>query len=472
MSYAGAVSGGILGYIVGDVPGAIKGARLGYNARESVQSYLNKMAPVTRKRKLSLVQYSSNKKKQTVPKHTFRIVKQKSYSYIPKKSSVSSVVPRTGSSSNSIRAARVRNTVNKKVTAKKSKKVKVSKKFRAQVNQVLTSKTCVGTYTEITYALAQLPQNRGGQQHATSCCPNIGSGAGETLFSPLEVLDAASVLFNNKTASQDAKATASGLGVSVGIDSLDGRTEKIQVLKSSYSIVFKNNTRRTIIMQLYEVTPKNRQNVVEMGSAGSQWYNCMTNEATVPAGSLMTSAINLAGATPNTLYVTPKTCKPYMKLWNVERHDITLDPGQTYDHYMEGPTGLYDFAKYWKPDATGSADEFYNHIPSKTRSVFATYRYDIVARAGPDNTAGLPGRWGSDILNEGLYMEYRKYFKLTCPETTGGIMPSTTVTSGSTAAKQFYLNGIKDVYYHKSWNEGNYAVARRIEETTATENVS
>jgi len=426
-------------------------ARQAYEYSRAAYSFLNKMAPygskAIKKRKLalklhkSLNEYQSlnpDRKKPTKTKLTIK--KQKSYSYIPAASAEASTATRT---------ARVaKNRVNRKVSFKKKPYVKVTRKFREKVKKSLMPAKVTGRWREISYSTtAKMPAAFANNQNMFGIGQNCGTAISTAFFTPAEVLDCASVLFNNKTPSQ-TKATASGLNTDFGTNTLDARTVKIEVLSSSASIVIKNNTSRTVIMQLYECSPKVRQNFMEFPEADVQWRSAMTNEATTTTG--MTSAINLGGADPNTLYATPFDSKPFMQVFNVERHDITMDAGQSYDHFLRGPSGVYDFAKYWRNDTTGAADQFYNHIPSKTRFVFVTYRYDLVS----NGTSG--GRFGdqtAETSKGGVVFEYRKNFHIVCPENTAGILPALTVSGAATLPQQFLLNGIKDIYYFKNWND-------------------
>jgi len=155
-----------------------------------------------------------------------------------------------------------------------------------------------------------------------------------------------------------------------------------------------------------------------------------------------------------------------MAQWNVEKHDVVLDPGQSYEHHMEGPTGIYDFQKYWRPDAISAADEFYNNIPSKTRFLFAVMRTDLCSSA-----TGVIGRLGIPDLQT-LTWEYRKHFKLLAPEqSAGSLFFGTTPTLPVNGILNFDLAQRRDCYWHKNYAESNQLPVYRVDELTASDNL-
>jgi len=458
-SFVGSAAGGALGYITANMPGAVAGSYLGSMAGKS---YLNKKQMKT----------PSRKRRNSVPYPTPGRTPKRVRTKPPVKKSKGSGragklhISTTKQDSLGYKNPYVRHTVNKKVSFKKKKQVTITSKFRAQVSKALRTTQPVGTWTEVSVGRSELLTTLGGKQKTISFTPNLSTtGLGtEVLFSPAEVLDCASVMFNKKTPSQFDKFNAT----SFGTDSFDPRTVKIEVISSSYSVVLRNNCRRTMIIQLYEASPKQKQNPQAEGNVLDQWPNSMTNEAS----SLGTgqSAINLANAGPETLYCTPWMSKPLTKLWNFERHDITLDPGQVHEHVVRGPSQVvYDYPKFWKPTSNaGLSDTFYNNQPAFVRTVFATYHFDLVQAAG-----GVAGRFGEDTATTSLLFEVKKKFKIKCPEQALGTLNPIAVVGGGTSTVSTQLTQLarKDVYYHKNWNESTSAAVDRVAEQTESVNV-
>ena len=359
--------------------------------------------------------------------------------------------------STSDRIAYVRNRKNKRVSIKRAPRVTVSKRFKAQVNKALEPQMNFGQYTETVTGGHNFPVPFGNRQITNQLAPSIGAGGGFSIFSPLDILDNASVLFNNQPGSQ-TKAAATLQVTDFNTLALDPRRATINVKQQTYSVVIRNNSNRTWIIQLYEVSPKKAMNHCTDSSALQQWTNCLLNESVQQDST--TKRINMEGTTPNTMYASPYDSKLFMKDWNVEKHDIILDPGQVYDHVMNGPVGEYDFSKFWRQDGSGAADEFLNVQPRFTRELFYTARLDLVADA-----SGNIGRWGYEAANKGLAYEFKKYTKLTCPATAGGVLTET----GTTTA--FKMTQQRDCFYKKHWFEGAYTPTERIDVQTSSDNI-
>jgi len=367
-------------------------------------------------------------------------------------------------SSRSERNALVRGRVKKSVSFKKKPIIKVTSKFKAQVKKALQPGKAVGHFTEIDgTGQAILSVVNGGKQEVFNIAPNGGAGNNWAIFSPVDVLDAASCLFNDKPATQ-TKATASGSITVPGAGSFDIRNVKIEVLKSSFQAAFKNNSLRTLMLTLYECSPKKLSNSVTDSTAEEIWRQAMLNEANSAFLLPNSKAINIAGTEPSTLYATPYMSKTFKAAFNIEQHDIVLDPGQTFEHYMEGPTGVYDFAKFWKPDGTTSADVFYNMVPSKTRYLFCVMKTDLC-----NTDLGASGRYGVPGTQQRLLWEYQKKFTILAPEQAGGTAFDLAVP---VVGGQINFNNtqLRDCYLHKNYGVVTGNPQFRVDVATAADN--
>jgi len=451
MEYVGAAAGATLGYITNNIPGAYIGFNEGYR-----RGKLYQMAPITRSqtRKAAL---RKRVRSRVIAVRSKDSVKPLMKAYVDKGNGG----PPKGNveSSKNARGVNVKNRFNKKVSFKKPKSVKISKDFRLKVSKALEPRNSHGKFQEVFYIRHLMGLSFGNKQ----CFERLYAGvynnnSDSTLFTPIAVLNAASVLFNNKTASL-TQATTSGINTTFSANTMDPRTAKVTVKNSFAQFTLRNNSRRTWIIQLYECSPKKMHNQIDEGDAYTQWGNCMINETNNPTDETQ-KKINLAGATPNTLYATPFQCAAFMKSWNVEKHDITMDPGQVYTHTVRGPSNtVYDFAKFWKADSSGSADQFFNTVPSKTRCVFFTARLDLCY----SSTTNAVGRWGipqySSLDTETLISEWKQYFNISIPEQAGG-----GVNVDALGIKQFTLGQARNCYHLKNWFENSYSPLTRIDD--------
>lgn len=370
-----------------------------------------------------------------------------------------------GNNENSVstRVAKVTNRRSKKVSIRKPKKVRITRKFRAKVNKALEPSMCFGKYMETTTGQFGFGLTLGNQQSSDRFTPSQGNACGSVVFSPVQVLDVASVLFNGKTATKATKATITGGNqTDFGNNTFDPRTVKVTVKNQYYSFVLRNNTKRTWIIQMYECSPKMKQSIIDDGDGLTQWVNVLQNTVG-NAQNVTQKNINLAGATANTLYSQPMDNPLFLKYWNIEKHDIVLDPGQTYDHFMQGPSGVYDFAKFWKPDNDGAANIFFNIQPKFTRHVFFTARLDLVT-----SEEGNCGRWGIAAADEKLLLESKYYYNIGLPSQTGGtLLENNSTTSGTS----FVLGQKRDCYYKVNWDAANTPPTVRVEEQTGVDNI-
>lgn len=450
MEYIGGASGAVLGYIHGNRRGAILGYQIGKKLAR-MPPYNTTTTP-SRKRSVSVTSTPGRRQTRTPVKPRMTI-----------KSRVGKKRTKTTEASAGLRAAKVKNRVKKGVTIKPKKKVKITKNFKLKVTKALSSKLAKGKYLEIVTDGTSFPLVLGNKQIRTRLGNDQGNAGSKLLFNPAHVLDSASVLFNNKVASRSSKWSVDGFGIyTFGDQSFDSRISKIHVLNSYASFVLRNNSNRTWIIQLYECAPKKDMSYILEQDVLQQWVNCMTNEANT--GDLEGTTINLGDATPETLYATPQSNKRLLKDWKFERHDIILDPGQTYDHFIQGPSDVvYDFAKFWRNDNSGAANVFLDINKRFTRQVIMTARVDLAQNA--ENTTS---RYGIPNGKGWLVWECKQYFNIEAPEHTPSLVTLPLPASGTINADR---DNIRDCYFHKHWTETpNVAPTIRFELQTGTDN--
>lgn len=375
---------------------------------------------------------------------------------------------------NGIKNAEVRNSFKKSVSFTKKPVVKVTKSFKDKVEKSLEPKKITGIFEESAYKRITFPTIYFNKQILNRIGLDAATGD-EMYFNPMRVLDAASVLFNDKIGSR-SKYSFNGAGVyDTQTNSFNYQNTCVNVINSYAKATIKNNSKRTWIIQLYECSPKMDMDFTDVGDANTQWRNAMIQELDSPVGTLE-KKINLNDATPETLYMTPNKCKAFMQKWNVEKHDVTIEPGQTYDHFMQGPQNVeYDFAKFYKLQASNVDRRFYDIQKKFTRCLIFTARLDIVTLkytplfGSPTYGAGRGGD-GYDI-GSSLNCEIKNYYKLSVPDKTGG-----TLSVPILGTTNFTNTQKRDCYFITNWDDlvsvgTTVTVEQRIEENTGEDNI-
>lgn len=227
---------------------------------------------------------------------------------------------------------------------KRSKKrQKVSKKLKAQVEQILTNKTPSGYYQERFY-YRYTPGND------SQAVYNLGQGFGtETgqangvyhFFDPTRVLDAASCLYNDK-----APTAVKGL---TDPRSFAYKNIKINVLRQWVQFEMKNLTARRIQMKLYTWELKNdvreTATVGGIGDFADIWSASFTDDAIAVGND---GRLNIAGAGRTTIGASPQFSPQMKRQFKMEEKIINIEAGKTVYHMVQGPRRDYDFSKFWE----------------------------------------------------------------------------------------------------------------------------
>lgn len=366
----------------------------------------------------------------------------------------------------STRQAAVKHQRKKNVSIKKPKKVRVSPKFRKQVVKALEPSKFYGKYHEMGAGYYTFPISLGGGQYVFR--PGHYSGLDQYLFNPMRVWHAANVLWNSKPESEQAQYTNYIPALQSNYYNLDNF--KINVKNSYTTYHIKNNSKRTWILTLYECAPKHNMSHLIEKDVYSQWLDSMSFDQGVPltaTGEIINPTFirNVNACTPATLGVTPGVTPQLNTKWSFEKHDIILDPGQTYVHYVQGPADtIYDFAKFRKQVSNVASQALENQFcdiqKNKTRQVLIVAKMDLVR-----NTAAAVRSGIDEADAQNLLIEYKNYFHLECPEQTGGIF------DGTAGNKNFSLGKQRTTYCYKNWATGTVAPLVRIDEENVEDTV-
>jgi len=315
-------------------------------------------------------------------------------------------VGRTGYSSTNAVSGRwkgKRKLVKRVTYAKNNKKVKVSKELRKKINKVITQDKPCGEFESLNFeGYKQANHNQQLVKYLGAEDYNFSHG----YFHPLRVLDAASVLFNQKAISLENPGITD-------TDNFNSTSIKIKVVKSWVKLTLRNNTDRTWDGHIYECAPKSNQTTSEPVTC---WTNALTSEYNAIQGAQQTNQtltanplINIGGSLAITNpYASPRQADQFNRWYDVIQKKVHLEPGEVYEHIVTGPADyVYNFPKMYNGTTA-------NFIQKCNRYVFFALNLDMLSTQTP-----VFGRWGQNNTNQYLICESREFFKIEMPEETG-----------------------------------------------------
>lgn len=379
----GGIAGGLLGYIHNNTKGAVAGYKLGKTLGKRF-SKKKLMAPIPRGTKRKAPNSFKSKAVSKVPRMGDRNVRTfKSNVKRRPKGRVSG--PR-----NSTTVGKSKK-YNKKVHYKKHVKTKVSRKLRAKIEKVISGRDYPGFYHSVFYGTQVVPA-----QNTQAVFPLLADNLQQYHFSPQQILNAASVLWNGKPVPV--------AGPFIGdVFNFDPKQTTVYVRKSWAVHQLKNNTQRTLYLKMFNCRPKNDQNGFD---AIGQWVSCLAEMAGSGAGGLYSE--NPLGTAVTTLHSDPRGLKGFSKWWTTEVTQYTMDPGQVVDYVVQGPSDVkYDFSKYY--DGTT-----YMPVQKIGRFVFGVLYGDLTY----GTLAGAARGVGNSVLNS-LAWESNAYYAMDMPDKAG-----------------------------------------------------
>jgi len=384
-----------------------------------------------------------------------------------------------------------------KVKVSNRKKVKVGKYLRSAIKQVMSGTTGRGTYTTVkqgyvgscnAYGGGGLSANVlgvasgavGSQTVAAFVDPSICPIGFRTLwnalcrnnlasapslitqgdlnyFTPYKILDAASVLFNEK-APGDPRITTGNLSevvaVATGLPLNSTPNLKIDVLDSSVVWRMKNTSDRVVHLDIWECTPTlkfQRDNIVATLLGQLVAFQSGGFDETVEYYKGSTGTISgeyLYEGNYDPLAVSKK----YQGLpFKWKKREMVLHPDEACIHTIKGPRGVLDFKNLVQTDAVGGLSQIQLNPLLKGWSVSCcvSVRGDQVFKP---QTSGVGGRdvytrpSGPGVVSFGMpvSIEVEEKYRIAVPEIAGY---RTANGAGGTSQT---LNFRKDRY--KFWN--------------------
>lgn len=277
---------------------------------------------------------------------------------------------------------------------KRKRAVTVSKKFKAKVRKVITKDAFKGKTMEIGYGCLRWIDSEDNKQIVVDITQYKGTSSTFPDFSHLKILDAASVLWNEKAQTADK---------SILIGNFDRQKIKIKVINSSVTYHFRNNTKRDCNMKLLEISPKNSNvefNPLDSWAAALSQTN--SDEGPNQNNSLITQ-----------LYSHPASLHSFRKQWNTKTTTICIPPGGKHTHVVLGPKDkMFDFSKFWN----GTTFKPYN---TDCKWLIAIYYPDLVT-----TTLSASGRYcaaQTETPDFGIAFETITNYLLEMPEQAGFI---------------------------------------------------
>lgn len=342
---------------------------------------------------------------------------------------------------------------------KKRKTVKVPKKLRTQIKQVLSNNRAVGTMktlrtstigtfsslgTQFLQSAYLGPGLTGVQAFRANCITSGGAstnnysywgcgvnfgtgsavadydlGAAFVYFSPGKVLDAASIMWNEKAASTSSWTSVPGnlttrLNTVTGVVD-DGKTKnlKIEVKQAYAKFTLKNNSQRALKVLCYYHTSKK----MWADKTPLQEYLNAVFEADVNNGILYSN--NGSSGLTNPL------CKPQMfhtfnANWKTSVTEMFIKPGEECVHTVQGPKNVvYDYAKYY----VNADDKSMGYHKGTAWCTFAVLP-DMQIGSAPAQVVNRSSRYiGNlvDTLYQPISVEVEEVYRLSCPEVAGFI---------------------------------------------------
>lgn len=390
--FIGSASAAALGFITADVPGAIAG----YKAYKSYQKRMPPLRHADKRRRHSIAGSSAagftpiyknvfdaqslpHKRKSSTSSASSRSSRRSSVVFKSSAKTSDKVIASRSSNVSSARKGKHR----VKKLHKKTPRVKVSRKLRQKVEKVIEGNDPKGYYQSYSWHIITEPTTNA--QSVTLLNPMVSiDGVQGSYFTPTQVLNAASILWNTKVPIPNPTYN----DVAGGIPSnFNYNNVKINVIKQWATNKFRNNTQRNYYINIYTCVRKTNGTATD---AKTEWEAAITQDqnAGVAIGGQKGNPAVVTLPSSSTLYITPSVSKSLYNNWDIELTKIYLKPGEEYVHTTTGPSKMYDYRKFFAGNVAWT-------MPKGSVSIFCTAYVDMigatttgVGRIAETNTAG------------------------------------------------------------------------------------
>lgn len=393
-----------------------------------------------------------------------------------------------------------------RTNTKKVKSVNVPARLRKQIKQVMVGSASKGTYSVIKtgfigssmgngiVALAgddlgktqaavyynivtRLPGRTLFNQlvsYGTGSVTGIIPGTGMNFFTPAKILDAASVLFNNKIPSTNPYNTFGNLSTfttsSTGLPlSSNPGQLKINVLSSSVDFTMKNLSNRVVTIEIWECMPMLKfedTNPLQSALTSVSAYSEVTSDGNF---SYYDGNESLNNFDPlfNVNVDFMAIAKKYMGLkFTWKKRTMVLAPDETCVHSIVGPKGVFDFKNVFNtpPNVTGTTAIPIANLTSlyKGWSVgcLISVNGDLVLPTTVAQNEGGHAIFGTaNYLSMPVAVQTKENYTIAVPEIAGFI------TTGALGGTQQMLNNRKPkvvVYDATALGNFSYSVSNEV----------
>lgn len=359
-----------------------------------------------------------------------------------------------------------RTTTGKKKTKSilhRKKKVYVSNKLRAKIKKVITALEVKGTYRALRQGSigvqttqagttdyitvdqggypsqlgsVKLPDVLGTNSRwlwATPYTSFVDTDDGHDLqfFTPMKIIDAASVLWNQKRIDGDYSLQAGNLNSvrvkSTGVPVTGSETNmniaglKIHVINSYVRMTMKNSTQRSMTVDVYKCVPTTKFPVnLPMGAYldAIQEEHDGANTAKVASEGVLSLDIDQLFVNPQS---EPNQYPSFRSQWKYTKVAIKIAPGETTTINFQGPkdyTVDYDKLKF------GELDKSHLAFKQTTMAVMMSVKPDLCFATAEVAFPGQSGRWiqnqtAHNKLIDPISLEWEEVYYLGMPEITG-----------------------------------------------------
>lgn len=366
---------------------------------------------------------------------------------------------------------------------KKKKIVKVSGPLRAKINKVLEGKKYSGYYQVTMYGSLKLPAVN--EQLPQTLNDPLHTATVFSSFSVKEFLHEVSVLWNEKVDSAANRNVTEG---SIGVSARPGNEfnlppdavsnlavmAKFTVLNSYERYYMKNNSERTVEIQIYVCTPKKPmfENAAEFDEAGvprgavpyygsdpvKMWDEALQVEYKVGG--------NIANHDEKQLHTSPLGHKVFTDLYTTEITNLVLEPGQDYRWVLPGPKMLeIDTAKCYAL-ATNS---ILQSVQKFSKCVMFVTKQDLTGQGASGSAISNRSVTATDSSPNIVSVERVLCSRLSIPEQVGMKLIGTNVAASGGAIVQ-NLHRIKK-FYVATYTTSGVGSIRRVDEQQGEDKV-
>ena len=447
MNYVGAAAGGTVGFIVGDIPGAYMGAKIGNKLAQRMKRGRSVSRGRTSQRSGSR---SRSRTGMSVVRRRFKRIRYKSINRFGYKRS-----KLKKSYGGSLRKAGVQKSRRKRVYFK-SRKLRITRKFKRKVLRVITNSKFSGFYQHNSYSVHRASLYNGCQniiQHKKVFVKDQQNPASSfyshPLFSPSIYGYVAEVLYGNAAGPSFAPGSLEVPVGGVG-DSVIMSESKIPVIKSWARFCIKNNYTFNVELKMFTCSPKNKSffyrandPVSVPGAARSidpvtDWvtqmdnlrYSYMSHYGTLirQPQSKGQAAVTVDPHTGIRAYgADPRQIPWWNKHWKCDVEKFVIYPGQCIEKIVKGPRDMIvDMARLWNDryvNQSGAISAWrpggsaFEEIQKWNQYVFWTAVPELSAFI-PNSGSITCGRiaWPDENDGEGILIEQKFYTKIGLPE--------------------------------------------------------